>query len=217
LAAVQSNKALKLGPFVDVDANPENGVIGPNITFKGANIHIVSGLNATDDNGSRSGLGNLIIGYDELLPNQVVARGGSHNLVIGRFNSFAPGAFGGLVAGENNIITSQGASVSGGESNTASGTLSSVSGGVNNHATGDFSSVSGGELNNATDLVSSVSGAEFNNATGLVSSVSGGESNNASGLLSSVSGGQSNNASGPFSSVLGGNGITVNTPDGHFP
>ena len=50
LAAVQSNNALKLGPFVNVNPNPENGVKGPNITFKGANIHIVSGAGATDDN-----------------------------------------------------------------------------------------------------------------------------------------------------------------------
>ena len=64
LAAIQSNNALKLGPFVTVDPNPENGVIGPNITFKGANIHIVSGSVATDDHGTRSGLCNLIIGYD---------------------------------------------------------------------------------------------------------------------------------------------------------
>jgi hypothetical protein len=232
LAAIKSNNALKLGPFVDVDPNPENGVRGPNITFKGANIHIVSGLNATDDNGSPSGLGNLIIGYDELLPNQVVVRGGSHNLVIGRFNSFAPGAFGGLVAGEQNTISNEAASVSagidntasgrlssvsGGAFNTASGQISSVSGGETNTASGDFSSVSGGELNAATNFASSVSGGEFNTATGLVSSVSGGEGNNASGVFSSVSGGQSNTASGTWSSVLGGNGITVNTGNGHFP
>jgi hypothetical protein len=33
LAAVQSNLALALGPFVSIDANSENGVVGP---FKGA-------------------------------------------------------------------------------------------------------------------------------------------------------------------------------------
>lgn len=106
LAAVRSNPALALGPFVSVDPNPEVGVIGPNITFSGANIHIVSGSQATDDHGNPTGLGNLIIGYDEdpnlpltgdstsfgipimqlpggpspLLPGD---RGGSHNLVIG--------------------------------------------------------------------------------------------------------------------------------------
>jgi hypothetical protein len=98
LAAVQSNHALLLGPFVNVDPNPEIGVIGPNIIFSGANIHIVSGSGATNDNGSPTGLGNLIIGYDEdpqsysdsspgddlpLSPLNPGDRGGSHNLVIG--------------------------------------------------------------------------------------------------------------------------------------
>jgi hypothetical protein len=69
LAAVQSNHALLLGPFVNVDPNPEIGVIGPNIIFSGANIHIISGSGSTDDHqfsgSSPTGLGNLIIGYDE--------------------------------------------------------------------------------------------------------------------------------------------------------
>jgi hypothetical protein len=62
LAAVQSNHVLKLGPFVTVDPHLEIGVIGPNITFTGANIHIVSGSGKTND---APGLGNSIIGYDE--------------------------------------------------------------------------------------------------------------------------------------------------------
>jgi hypothetical protein len=52
LAAVQSNPALALGPFVSVDPNPEIGVAGPNIIFKGANIHIVSG--SGDQRGQQS-------------------------------------------------------------------------------------------------------------------------------------------------------------------
>ena len=67
LAAVESNPALALGPFVTVDPNPENEVVGPNIIFKGANIHVVSGSGTTVDNNG-TGLGNLIIGYDELPP-----------------------------------------------------------------------------------------------------------------------------------------------------
>jgi FtsZ-binding cell division protein ZapB len=65
LATIQSNHALLLGPFVNVDPNPEIGVIGPNIVFSGANIHIVSGSGATNETASPTGLGNLIIGYDE--------------------------------------------------------------------------------------------------------------------------------------------------------
>ena len=127
LTAVQSNNALKLGPFVSVNPNGtglDKGVTGPNIYFTGANIHIESGLGATDDNlstgGSLSGLGNLIIGYDEtgkLNGN----RGGSHNLVIGRFHTFTSSAFGGLVAGEDNTASGQVASVTGGNANRATG------------------------------------------------------------------------------------------------
>jgi hypothetical protein len=71
LTAVQSNHALLLGPFVSVDPDPEIGVIGPNIIFSGANIHIVSGSGSTDDgmlnnpSATLRGLGNLIIGYNE--------------------------------------------------------------------------------------------------------------------------------------------------------
>ena len=125
-----AKNVLALDPFVSVDPNPEIGVIGPNIIFSGANIHIVSGSGATDDNGNPTGLGNLIIGYDEdpeslsgsdaayaarwSLSAQPGDRGGSHNLVIGRGNRFTQAAFGGLVAGELNTISNVGASVSGG-------------------------------------------------------------------------------------------------------
>jgi len=116
-----AKNVLALDPFVSVDPNPEIGVIGPNITFKGANIHIVSGSGSTDDNGNRTGLGNLIIGYGESKP-PVPAfpilgpgdRRGSHNLVIGRWNRFTQAAFGGFVAGEANFTANEGASVSGG-------------------------------------------------------------------------------------------------------
>ena len=65
LTTIQSNPALALGPFVSVDPNPEVGVVGPHIKFKGANIHIESGSGSTDENDNPTGLGNLIIGYDE--------------------------------------------------------------------------------------------------------------------------------------------------------
>jgi uncharacterized coiled-coil protein SlyX len=134
LAAVQSNNALLLGPFVSVDPNPEIGVIGPNIIFSGANIHIVSGSGATDDKGKTTGRGNLIIGYDEDPINPLTGddsdglpimqapgfptplnpgdRGGSHNLVIGGGNRFT--SVGGFVAGERNTVNGFGTSVSGG-------------------------------------------------------------------------------------------------------
>jgi FtsZ-binding cell division protein ZapB len=207
LTAIQSNHALALGPFVSVDPNPEIGVVGPNITFSGANIHIVSGSGSTDDgmlnnpNATLSGLGNLIIGYDEdpgKAPGGPEAppptlgpgdRSGSHNLVIGRWNRFTKAAFGGLVAGELNLISNEGASVSGGELNTTSGFDASVSGGTFNTASGFDASVLGGYANTASGFFASVSGGDTNTASGLDASVSGGFVNTAGGQATSVIGG----------------------------
>jgi hypothetical protein len=144
-----ARNVLALAPFVSVDPNPEAGVIGPNIVFKGVNVHLISGSVATNDNGNATGLGNLILGYDELqpptlpFPPPVLDRGGSHNLVIGRFNGFTKAAFGGLVAGESNTVAAEEASVSGGASNTASGPNASVTGGAGNIAGGNETVVLG--------------------------------------------------------------------------
>ena len=154
---------LALAPYVSIDRNPEIGVIGPNIVFSGANIHIVSGSGATDDNLSKgeslTGLGNLIIGYDEDPADPALRfggtplgpgdRGGSHNLVIGRGHTFTTAAFGGLVAGEVNKISDSESSILGGANNTASGVAASVLGGVSNTASGVAASVLGGLDNSA--------------------------------------------------------------------
>jgi hypothetical protein len=230
LAAVQSNHALLLGPFVNVDPNPEVGVIGPNIIFSGANIHIVSGSGATNDNFNFRGLGNLIIGYDEdpstaenagtgvaaIVPLPPLApgdRGGSHNLVIGRWNRF-PSAFGGFVAGEANTIFGQGASVSSGGANAAEGADASVSGGRFNTASAPYASVSGGQGNFATistghfGFGASVSGGTGNRASGTNASVCGGENNTAFDNSSTVTGGTGNTA-GSFVTFQGGIGASV--------
>jgi hypothetical protein len=231
LAVVQCNPALALGPFISVDPNPEIGVNGPNITFTGANIHIVSGSGSTDDNGTPRGLGNLIIGYDEDPRNYVDRspfgdlplrplisgdRGGSHNLVIGAANRFTQAAFGGVVVGTANTIQGYAASVSGGAGNIAGGYGASASGGFSNTASGDFGSVSGGRFNTAFQFFTSVSGGQGNTAggtcsatCGLGASVSGGVDNVASGNFASVSGGANNTAFDFFTSVTGGTGNTA--------
>jgi hypothetical protein len=217
LATVQSNHALLLGPFVDVDPNPEIGVIGPNIIISGANIHIVSGSRSTDDNGNRTGLGNLIIGYDEAPGSQPLTgfplnpgdRGGSHNLVIGRFNRFTQAAFGGLVAGEVNTISNVSASVTGGDQNAATGAHSTVTGGEANTASGQWASISGGDFSIASGLYSTVNGGANNTASGYGASVSGGLLNISSASETSVLGGVSNQANFFESVVIGGHNVTT--------
>lgn len=129
--------------YVSVNANDMNGVRGPHVVFRGVNIHVQSGSNATAD--TTSGLGNLIIGYNEPNPNEAnptQARLGAHNLVGGSQNGFT--SYGGLVLGIANKVTGTYASVVSGNTNTASGVNAAVVGGNGNTAGGDRSVVYGG-------------------------------------------------------------------------
>jgi hypothetical protein len=183
---------------------------GPDdVTITGANLRIVNGLGDTE---TTNGLGNLIVGYNELrndLPRFRDVRTGSHNIVLGKRLNFS--SFGGFVGGDFNQISGAFASVSVGAGNTASGQFASITGGQGNTASGDGASVSGGQANTASGDFSSVTGGGGegngggrNTASGLGASVTGGFNNTASGFLSSISGGQANTASGFASSVSGG-------------
>ncbi len=170
-----------------------NGLAPPHIFFTGCNVHVRSGSGLTDDNtteilggdgtGELTGLGNLIVGYNEpkVFPPDsdpdITEREGSHNLIVGAMHKYSNA--GGFVAGFLNTVS------------------------------GAFSSVSGGWFNTAVGPVSSVSGGNFNTASEQGSSVSGGSENEASGFDSSVSGGRRNEAIGNKSSVSGGAGCTL--------
>src|SRR5260370_33577978 len=159
LADVRNNNALRLGPFVSVVLSSLNGVNPPNIIFTGANIHIRSGSGSTNDNGSPTRLGNLIIGYDET-PDMPAPktfppfpalgpgdRGGSNNLVIGQGNRFTTAAFCGLVAGELNAIDGRATTVGGGFFNLARAPDASISGG-NSHTASGLSAIVSRGFNN---------------------------------------------------------------------
>ncbi|MCP4153647.1 MAG: hypothetical protein GY757_38315 [bacterium] len=171
------------------------------ITFSGVNVRIVSGSGSTD--GAVSGLGNFVVGYNEMrvidsspYTYDTNHREGSHNIIVGSRNNYS--FFGGLVVGDYNAVSGKYSSVSGGFNHTASGDYSSVSGGYSNTASGRFSRVSGGHGGTASGDHSSVSGGYCNTTVGAVSSVSGGSSNTASGEHSSVSGGQGRSTPGDF-------------------
>src|SRR5262249_55583938 len=169
---------------------------GPNeIVITGANLRIVNGLGSTE---TTNGLGNLIIGYNELRNDPGSAdvrtgyleallapdllfgahnwaadvRTGSHHIVTGSQNNFS--SYGGLVVGFFNEVSGAFASVKGGAFNIASGELASVSGGNGNVGEGGGSSISGGQVNRASGVLASVSGGGQNRASGNFSSVSGG-------------------------------------------
>ena len=186
-----------LQPYISLDVNPINGVNGPHIIFSGANVHVRSGSGSTDDNNTLTGLGNLIVGYDEQ-QTEAVSRTGSHNLIVGGQHSFT--RYGGLAAGAANTLDGVSAFAAG-VRNVASGDFSSVTGGAGNFAGGGSSSISGGQDNQTTAVASSVSGGRGNLANGLNASVTGGDGNFAAGEASTVSGGRGNNATSPFQHV----------------
>jgi len=194
-------KALLAGVTREIDGNTNKDTL----RFSNINVQIVNGSNTTD--GTPTGTGNLIIGYNETGNPNGDERTGSHMLVIGLGNNYS--AFGGMVVGNQNTTSGNYSSVSGGSGNIASGVEASVSGGINNIASGDESSVSGGYSNTASGGHASVSGGNHNTARGGWSSVSGGYSNTANSMQSSVSGGINNIASGYWSSVSGGKSRTA--------
>ena len=105
----------------------------PAVIFEAANVLVLDGTGSTITS-PPTGLGNLIVGYDENGGSDV--KTGSHNLVVGKEHNYS--SYGGLVAGLNNNVTAEYASVSGGVGNTASGQSSSVSGGNNRTASGAY-------------------------------------------------------------------------------
>ena len=69
--------------------------IGNEVYITGANLHLVNGAGRTD---ITNGLGNLIVGYNESRAEGSDNRTGSHNLVVGKEQSFT--GFGALLAGK---------------------------------------------------------------------------------------------------------------------
>lgn len=116
---------------------------GNDVRITGANVHIRNG--AGHSYATVNGLGNLIIGYNELRTGTgaVNTRTGSHNFVIGLQNNYS--SAGAIIAGSNNNSAGFMASVYGGTGNTASGYYAHISGGYNNLASGNWSNIGGGQ------------------------------------------------------------------------
>jgi len=152
----------ELEKYVRVFPGTIEGLSGPHLIFEGVNVHV---RNKRSESGSIDGLGNLIIGYNELgdetgLFYAPPLRSGSHNLVVGSGHTYT--SAGGFVAGYRNTLTGSFSSITGGFLNTAVGEFSSVTGGLLNRASGEFSLISGGMQNDASGLAASVSGGSYN-------------------------------------------------------
>ncbi|MDZ4734468.1 MAG: hypothetical protein SGJ16_12905 [Nitrospirota bacterium] len=129
---------VELAKYVKVEPGALNGVKGPHVVITGVNLHLRSGRNSTSDNGALSGLGNLIVGYNEAQNTPVIydeagcdrSLTGSHNIVTGDGNLFT--SYDGLVVGSNHCVTSPNTSILAGDTNEAHGANSAILGGKRN-------------------------------------------------------------------------------------
>lgn len=203
--------------YVHVEDGDINGLRGPHLIIEGCNVHVHSGSGATYDGDVTSlGLGNLIVGYNEV-SDDTGSRLGSHNLVVGPGHTYDN--VGGLVAGSNNSLLATGASVTGGANNIAGGNWSAVTGGSSNNTYRPYASINGGFLNRARADFATVSGGDSNEANGTYSTVSGGRINITFGKWSVISGGANNNIdnAGTAATISGSINLDAHNPAEYLP
>jgi len=188
------------------------------VRVEGVNLQVVNGMGTTE---SANGLGNVIIGYQEL-GNEAEAdvRSGSHYMVVGRRHSYTE--FGGILAGESNASFGSYGSVPGGRRNRAIGPWTSVLGGGHNRATVQGAVVVGGNFNWSGSDSTVVVGGSGNQAApagsggaGNKAVVVGGFNNSSKGQGSVVVGGRYNETTANYSAILAGtNNTCLGDPGG---
>jgi len=191
----------------------------PTVRVAAANLQIVNGMDKTD---SKNGVGNLIIGYDELRPDTGTKQCSQATFAPPNLQSlkytlydqagceaanavFAVNHKSGshnLVVGPYHNYSSYGGAVMGTQ-NSIAYYYANVTGGQLNVAAGIAASITGGN-NNLAYTFASVNGGENNIAEGENAVVSAGAYNLAIGKDSAVSGGIVNTARGQGSTVSGG-------------
>ncbi len=108
------------------------GVNYKTVRFSHVNVQIVNGTGATDRESEGftigTGLGNLIIGYNEKSTGLTHDnRTGYHNLIVGTLNNYT--SYGSVVFGSTNKVNSKYSSITGGYDNEVAKPYSSISGG----------------------------------------------------------------------------------------
>ena len=180
------------------------------LLVSGVNLQLVNGLGQTS---TANGSGNLIVGYNES-DSTTIERGGSHNLVLGRWNQYS--SFSGIVHGLHNAVLNDESAVIAGSNNVVSGVRSAVLGGDQNTASGNKVVAIGGVNNEAKGSVTVVVGGNENTADGEASIILGGAGNQSLGSQNAVLGGGGNLADGYRGAVVGGQGNqTASTESGY--
>jgi len=179
----------------------------PTAEFRAVNLQVNNGSGYTDF--SRNGLGNIIIGYHEIISDaplfcsdgqyidsvNCIGNGhiwdrnvhrGMHNLILGKGNSYDD--YASIISGFTNVTNASYTAAIAGQNNIASGHGSAVISGKENVANNFWSIVVGGDQNTASGYYSTVTGGRRNEASAVSASVSGGYSREAVGASDWVAG-----------------------------
>ncbi|HKZ14699.1 MAG TPA: hypothetical protein VJL81_12730 [Solirubrobacterales bacterium] len=156
---------------------------GTTLVFEGMNLQL---LNGRENDFETNGLGNLIVGHNELPGTQT----GSANIVIGSEHQ-AFTSFGGIIGGAFNEATAKGAVVTG----------------LQNKVSGEYAGLLAGRSNEATEQATAVVGGSENRATEIYAVAVGGKKNRANGAIAVAIGGSENQARGSFSFERGGHEV----------
>ena len=220
-AQLDTNDAVQIGKlgYMKLDTNELNYLKGPHVIFEGVNVHVRDGSGVTkgewleSGGNAQTGLGNLIIGYNELsrtilgeVPT-AADRTGTHNLVIGREHRYR--SYGNILQGWACIMNADNSAGLACDENLFNGGSTDLLG-------GNYAVSLGGHLNRISEYNGVIAGG-YNNTIevdGNGSVISGGQGNIVTGYSASITGGSNNSASGVNSSISGGNSITVDTTDG---
>lgn len=156
------------------------------LRVKDANLQVVNGTGNTE---SANGLGNIIIGYNEVI--NLCARDGSHNIVLGFDNAYQ--SWSGFVSGSDNLINDPFDMCLSGFSNRAFGENNILIGGRDNLTTGVNNVIVAGDLHTISGDNSVILGGREHTITpaGDYDTITGGEGHTISGSFGSISGGDS--------------------------
>lgn len=193
LAALESENAA-LSSTVDELTTTLTGVKreGSTLIFERMNLQL---LNGHEQDAQTNGLGNLIVGHNELPGTQT----GSANIVIGSEHQ-AFTSYGDIIGGAFNEATARRALVTGLQ-NKVGGEYTATLAGTHNEATEQSTAVVGGSENRATEVYAVAIGGHKNQANGAISVAIGGSENKSSGSFSFERGGHQIDASAPFATV----------------
>ena len=200
VASLEASAVPGLGDYVSVDDSAHT------ILVSGANLQVHNGYGANWSNG----LGNVIVGYNQLQANQdpLETRNGSHNMVIGNGHYYT-GVHNLISGGTNRAFGSGG--VIFGYNNKTWDNANVVLGGGNNTAYGDACAILGGVLNVTNGVENVLIGGQSNQANGQKNAVLGGSENVAAGSRGVIMGGRINSLNSDAGSIVGGESNSIGT------